>query len=127
MALREGLYCYGAGLDLLLNVCGADIRQLTGAQEFVAEAPVNLVFVADLARMQQVEPDEQLVLAAISAGCMSQNVALLCAAEGLASVPRALIDKERLAAAMGLRPTQHILLAQSVGKPPALHGNGAAS
>lgn len=25
MVLREGLYCYGAGLDLLLNVCGADI------------------------------------------------------------------------------------------------------
>lgn len=71
MVLREGLYCYGAGLDLLLNVCGADIRHLTGAQEFVAEAPVNLVLVADLARMQQVEPDEQLVLAAISAGCMS--------------------------------------------------------
>jgi len=71
---------------------GADIRHLTGAQEFVAEAPVNLVLVADLARMQQVEPDEQLVLAAISAGCMSQNVALLCAAKGVASVPRALID-----------------------------------
>lgn len=127
VALREGLYCYDAGLNLLLNVSAEDIRHLTGTQDFVAEAPVNLIFVADLARMQLVEPAEMLQMAAIAAGCMSQNVALMCAAEGLASVPRALIDREHLAAAMGLRPSQHIILAQSIGEPLPPRASGAAA
>lgn len=127
VAMKEGLYCYDAGLNLLLNVCAEDLRHLTGTQDFVAGAPVNLVYVADLARMQLVDPADRLQLAAIGAGCISQNVALQCAAEGLASVPRALIDRERLAAAMGLRFTQHILLAQSIGVPLDMHGNGAAA
>lgn len=124
VALHEGLYCYDPGLDLLLNVSGEDIRHLTGTQDFVADAPVNLVFVADLARMQLVEPDDMLQMAAVAAGCMCQNVALMCAAEGLASVPRALIDRERLAAAMGLRLTQRILLAQSIGRPVSPQADG---
>lgn len=115
VALEHGLYCYDAGLNLLLHVCSGDIRPLTGTQDFVASAPLNLIYVADLVRMQLVPPEERLVLAAVSAGCMSQNVALQCAAEGLANVPRALIDREKLAAAMGLRLSQHIILAQSVG------------
>ncbi len=124
VALREGLYCYDAALNLLLNVGAEDIRHLTGTQEFVAAAPVNLVYVADLERMHLVEPDDMLQLAAVGAGCMSQNVALMCAAEGLACVPRALIDRKRLAAAMGLRLSQRILLAQSIGEPLAPHVNG---
>ncbi len=127
VALREGLYCYDAELNMLLNVNAEDIRHLTGTQDFVAEAPVNLIFVADLARMQLVEPDDLLQMAAIAAGCMSQNVALMCAAEGLASVPRALIDRERLGAAMGLGLSQRILLAQSIGRPLAPHGDGAGA
>lgn len=127
VALREGLYRYDGALSLLLKVGAEDIRHLTGTQEFVAEAPVNLIFVADLARMQLVAPEERLQLAAIGAGCMSQNVALMCAAEGLASVPRALIDRGRLAAAMGLQLTQYILLAQSVGAPLTPHGDGVVA
>ena len=117
VVLKEGLYCYDACLNLLLNVSAEDLRHLAGTQDYVAEAPVNLVYVADLARMQLVDPAERLALAAIGAGCMSQNVALMCAAEELACVPRVLIDREQLAAAMGLRLTQQILLAQSIGEP----------
>lgn len=127
VALEQGLYCYDADLNLLLNVCGEDLRHLTGNQEFVAQAPVNLVYVADLARMPLVPPAERLQLAAVGAGCISQNVALLCAAEGLATVARALIDRQRLAAAMGLRDSQHIILAQSVGEPLEQQGNGAGA
>jgi nitroreductase len=125
VSLREGLYFYDADLGLLLNVNGEDIRHLTGTQEFVAHAALNLVYVADLERMQLVEPEARLQMAAIGAGCMSQNVALQCAAEGLANVSRALIDRTRLAAAMGLRPSQHILLAQSIGIPMSMQDDGA--
>lgn len=123
VALEDGLYCYDADLNLLLNVCSEDLRHLTGSQDFVAQAPVNLVYVADLARMPLVPAGERLQMAAFGAGCISQNVSLQCAAEGLATVARALIDRTRLAAAMGLRASQHIVLAQSVGLP----GDGAAA
>ena len=115
VALEHGLYCYDATLNLLLNVCSGDIRHLTGSQEFAATAPLNLLYVADLARMPLVAPEERLMLAAVSVGCMSQNVALLCAAEGLASASRSQIERDNLAAAMGLRPSQHIILGQSIG------------
>ncbi len=118
VVLEHGLYCYDATLDLLLHVCSDDLRHLAGTQEFVATAPLNLVYIADLTRMQLVPAEERQALAAIGAGCMSQNVALLCAAEGLGCVTRTLIDRERLAAAIGLRPGQRIVLAQSVGAAP---------
>jgi hypothetical protein len=42
-------------------------------------------------------------------------------------VARALIDRQRLAAAMGLRDSQHIILAQSVGEPLEQQDNGAGA
>lgn len=106
----------------MLNISGEDIRHLTGTQDFVAQAPVNLVYVADLERMPLVEPEQRLYLAAIGVGCISQNVFLLCAAES--TVPRALIDRRSLSAAMGLRPAQRIILAQRVGHPLDPLGSG---
>jgi nitroreductase len=65
---------------------------------------LKLVHVADFARMQGAD-----------AGCIAQNVYLYCACAGLATVVRGLIDRRRLAAALGLSTTQRIVLAQSVG------------
>jgi nitroreductase len=50
------------------------------------------------------------------AGCIAQNVYLTCAAIGLATVVRGLVDRRLLAPALGLRPTQRIALAQTVGR-----------
>jgi nitroreductase len=55
--------------------------------------------------------------AAADTGFISENVYLYCASEGLSTVVRAAIDKPALAKAMGLRPDQRIILAQSVGYP----------
>jgi hypothetical protein len=57
-------------------------------------------------------------VAAADTGAIAQNVSLYCASEGLGAVVFASIDRERLAPAMGLKPGQHITLAQSVGFPP---------
>jgi hypothetical protein len=48
---------------------------------------------------------------------MAQNVYLYCASAGLATVVRGLVDRRRLAVALGLKPTQRIALAQTVGLP----------
>ena len=55
--------------------------------------------------------------AAADAAFIAQNVYLFCASEGLATVVRASIDRPALARAFGLRSTQRIALAQTVGFP----------
>ena len=92
-----------------------DIRPFTGTQSFVATAPLNLVYVADLSKAGS-GADTDLFTAA-DAGFISQNVYLFCASENLATVVRGSIDRVALAKAMKLRPEQKIILAQTVGYP----------
>jgi nitroreductase len=83
----------------------------------VAHAPLNLVYVADFERAAPATQKERQFLVGADAGCMAQNVYLFCASMGLATVVRGLVDRQRLAAALGLRPTQRIALAQTIGLP----------
>jgi nitroreductase len=50
-------------------------------------------------------------------GFIAQNVYLYCASEELATVVRASVDRPALSKALGLRPEQKIILAQTVGHP----------
>jgi nitroreductase len=88
-------------------------------QDFVAEAPVNLVYVADLSRMVQASAEDKAQYTGPDAGFIAQNVYLFCASEGLATVVRGMVDRPALASLMGLAPQQRIILAQSVGYPTA--------
>jgi SagB-type dehydrogenase family enzyme len=115
--LPEGAYRYDAKGHRLLLVKAEDLRGATGVQDFVATAPLNLVYVADFARMPDARPEERDFLAGADAGCIAQNVYLFCAGAGLATVVRGLIDRSRLATALGLSKTQRITLAQTVGRP----------
>jgi len=115
VATGEGLFLYDAKGNRLEPVLAQDIRQATGTQSFVATAPLDLVYVADLSKAGS-GPDTELFTAA-DAGFISQNVYLFCASENLATVVRGSIDRVALAKAMKLRPEQRIILAQTVGYP----------
>ncbi|AVQ85615.1 MULTISPECIES: nitroreductase family protein [unclassified Variovorax] len=115
--LAAGAYRYEARTHRLYLVKRADMRALTGLQDFVATAPVNLVYVADFDRMAEVNERDRPFLAGADAGCIAQNVYLHCAAAGLVTVVRASIDRRALAQGLGLRTTQRITLAQTVGYP----------
>jgi SagB-type dehydrogenase family enzyme len=117
--VEQGCFRYDAREHRLARVKADDLRAATGRQDFVATAPLNLVYVADFARMAEASDEERTFFAGADAGCIAQNVYLCCAALGLVTVVRGLIDRARLAAALGLRPTQRIALAQSVGWPAA--------
>ena len=93
------------------------MRRVTGYQDFVDSAPLDLVFVADHARMKLVPAAQREAFAFTAAGAMAQNVYLYCASAGLAAVIRAWFDHRALAAAMGLGADQQLLLAQTVGAP----------
>ena len=116
-ALPTGLYRYAAMTHVLHLVSATDVRRVTGYQDFVDTAPLDLVYVADHARMKLVPAAQRASYASVAAGAMAQNVYLYCASAGLATVIRAWLDRTALAQAMGLNNDQQVLLSQTVGRP----------
>jgi len=117
VALPEGAYRYAATEHTLQLVAAADLRAVTGMQDYVGIAPLNLVYVADLDKMVDATPEKRALYSATDTGFVAQNVYLYCAAAGLACVVRGWIDRDKLGPALGLRPSQRITLAQTVGYP----------
>jgi SagB-type dehydrogenase family enzyme len=117
VALPEGLYVYDAKAHQLNPVLAGDFRGATGGQDFVKDAPLNLVYVADLARTKDAGAEEKDFYSTIDVGFIGQNVYLFCASEGLATVVRGTVDRPALAKLMKLRPEQKIRVAQTVGYP----------
>jgi len=113
----EGAYLYDANTNMLMPILTGDIRESTGRQPFVKNAPVNLVFVADLSKMGGMSAQDVDFYAATDTGFVSENVYLYCASAGLATVVRGWVDKAELAKAMKLRADQRVVLAQTVGYP----------
>jgi Nitroreductase family len=116
VAMREGLYLYDPKPHQLKPVAPEDLRGKTSGQAFGTNAPVTLIFVANLSRLDKARPESRLIYANFDAGCISQNVYLFCASEGLATVVHDL-DRRPLAATMKLGPDQQIIIAQAVGWP----------
>jgi SagB-type dehydrogenase family enzyme len=117
VALPEGLYVYDAKAHRLMPTLAEDVRAATGGQDFVKGAPLNLVYVADLARTKDAGAEEKNFYTTIDVGFIGQNVYLFCASEGLATVVRGTVDRPALAKLMKLRPEQKIIVAQTVGYP----------
>lgn len=115
-ALPEGLFVYDAKAGILMPILQDDVRSKAGGQESFKQAPLTLIYVADLNRLSKASPDTRPFYAGFDAGCICQNVYLYCASEGLATVVHDL-DRNALAAVMKLRPDQKIILAQAVGFP----------
>jgi SagB-type dehydrogenase family enzyme len=121
VVLPEGIYRFEPAKHDLAPVVAGDFRKLTGSQAFVAAAPVNLVYVADYARFTDPQrpsnatPEMKLKWSAIEAGCITQNVYLYCASEGLGTVVRTTISEADFAKAAGLRADQVVIAAQTVG------------
>lgn len=114
--LKSGAYVYDAQAHRLNPVLPEDIRALGGTQPFVKDAPVTLVFVADLARTDG-GASQRRELAHADAGFISQNTYLFCASDGLVTGVRASVDRAALGSKLKLRSDQLIVLAQSIGYP----------
>jgi len=113
----DGAYLYDAENNDLIQIVSGDIRSLAGSQPFVKDAPLNLVYVADLSKMSRISIQEKDFYSATDTGFISQNVYLFCSSAGLATVVRGWVDKVALAKALKLRPNQKIILAQTIGYP----------
>ncbi len=117
VVMANGAWLYDAKENALQPVVPGDLRALTGGQDFVKEAPLTLVLVADPARMKGADKESQTQYAYADAAFISENVYLYCASEGLATGVRAMVDRPNLAKALKLPEGRIIAFAQSVGRP----------
>ena len=117
VATANGLYLYDAKAHVLNPILSEDIRAMTGTQEYVKDAAINLIYVADYSKMGTSTKEDKDIYSAADTGFISENVYLYCASEGLATVVRGSIDRPALAKMMKLRPDQKIILSQPVGYP----------
>jgi hypothetical protein len=116
-ATADGLFLYMPKENALKKILAEDVRGITGKQDFVKVAPLDLVYVSDWAKMSRGTDNDRLLYSGAHTGFVSQNVYLFCAAEGLNTVVRAMIDREAAVKVMKLRPEEHITLSQTVGYP----------
>jgi len=119
VAMADGVWLYDPKAHALLPYLKDDIRAQTGLQEFVATAPLNLVYVAHGERMTDVSIEDRRLYACVDTGFVGQNVYLFCASEGLATVFRGAVDYPKLTRTMQLPDQQFVTFAQTVGYPSA--------
>ena len=118
-AMANGVWLYDPKRHALMQHLRADLRALTGRQDFAGIAPLNLVYVAHGERMQDVSVEDRRLFASVDAAFIGQNVYLYCASEGLGTVFRGAVDYPKLTAAMQLGAGQFVTFAQTVGYPKA--------
>jgi nitroreductase len=114
-AMADGVWLYEPKAHTLAPHLPNDIRAQTGTQDFVATAPLNLIYVAHGERMTDVSKEDRRLYASVDAGFIGQNVYLYCASEGLATVFRGAVDYPKLTQAMQLPEEQFVIFAQTVG------------
>lgn len=115
--LSGGIYRYDPFAHRLVLRRAGDARHLTGTQQFVTNAPLNLIYVALPPKDAPWQTDCVSTPELITIGAISQNVSLYCAASGLATVIRGSFSRARLAEVMDLRDGEVAVLAQSIGRP----------
>lgn len=119
VAMSDGVYLYDADKHSLRMISDKDLRPLTGTQPFVADAPINIIYVSRTQMITGKNREELIAATYANTGFIAQNVYLFCASESLATVIRAMVDRNKLAGAMGLPEQSMITLVQSVGYPAA--------
>ena len=120
LAMADGVWLYAPKEHELRPHSSTDLRAQTGMQDFVGTAPLNLVYVANGDLMGKVGDEERRVWATADTGFIGQNVYLLAAAEGLATVFRGSVPRTQLSESLRLEKQQFITAAQTVGFPRSL-------
>ena len=127
VALSEGSYLYEANGHRLVPAVAGDLRALAigrGQGGAGAEAPVRLVYVADVGRFRLAgfqepgleDPETQKAYYYADAGMIAANVYLFAASQGLGAWFHN-CDKAELARRLGLGPEQRPLFGQTIGYP----------
>ena len=115
--MEDGIYIYDHYKHILTQVKEGDHRDvLCAGQAFAKTAPVALLMVADLDKYgNDTEHARTMVFA--DAGICNENINLFCAAAGLCTVPRGMMDHKAIAGLLALTEKQIPVLNNPVGYP----------
>ncbi len=127
VALPDAVYLYEAGPHRLTPVVAGDFRDQAGGRgrgSASAKAPVNLIFVVDLAKYAKTpfqeprlkDPEFQKLYYGVATGLIAGNVYLFAASQSLAAWFHN-CNRDALTVTLKLRPDQRVLFAQTVGLP----------
>jgi len=111
----RGVFLYDAPRHRLQVILDKDLRPLTGVQDFVIWAAVNLVYIADHTKSTSQDEIERSKTSHVNTGFIAQNVYLYCASEGLGCIVRGMVNRDELKKQLELEPTREIIVAQTVG------------
>ena len=115
--LPEGAYLYDAKEHVLNPVAAGDYRSAVAvSQDFARTAPLSIVLVADMTKFGNMSEQSKL-MAAVDIGIVCQNINIVCAGLGLATVPRGTMDEKVLRNALKLTDQHLLLMNNPVGYP----------
>ena len=116
--MEKGIYYYEPERHQLEPVVEGDYRELCGLQDFVYNAPLNIILIANYNVYNGERPvpeDKRLYLASLDAAHCCQNMYLYCASEGLKTVERAGAKTEELLNILNLDENHQFIVAQTIG------------
>jgi len=128
VALRQGTYLYEPRRHRLAPASAGDLRGIAigpGQARFGAEAPVRLLYVADVDRLAHTagfeepglhDPEVQRSYYYVDTGLIAANVYLFAASRGLAAWFHN-CDRPALSAKLHLGADERVLFGQTVGYP----------
>lgn len=114
VALNCGVYLFNFKEHKLNKLMDTDIRANIGMQAFVKDAPLCLIYVADLAKTCG-DDSSKIIYSSADAAYVSENVYLFCASENLATVVLGMVNRSFLSNKLLLRKEQKVIFAQPVG------------
>lgn len=109
---KDGAYFWNPQANVLERRSDKDLRPAVAkGQQFTEKAPLSLVLVSNGEKFGDMSNKFGLA----DAGYVSQNICLICSAEGWACCPRATMDTETLKKELGLSEKQVPMLNNVVG------------
>lgn len=103
---KGAVWYYDAFTNSLVKVTNENVMDDIAKQNFVYEAPINLIYVGS-----------DVDYSTFHAGSASQNVYLYATKNGLSTIVRGLIDKEALKKKLKLTADEFVIINQVVGYP----------
>ena len=119
--IPNGIYLYDSKEHKLTLVKKGDYMKLTGLQDFVYTAPLNIMYIADLdayaERLGNMSEADKLRLCALDAAGYCQNANLWAAGYGMGAVTRGGAHGPEFLKTIEAPESYRFILAQTVGIP----------
>ena len=114
---EKSVSLYDPQANTLTQVASGDHRGIMASgQDFVKNAPVVLLMVADMDKFRSNNQHAQWMVA-VDTGIVCENINLFCSAAGLCTDPRGTMDSKAISTLLGLNDNQIPLINNPVGYP----------